>query len=93
MSLLIDSQKIKEAISKEQPIYAVSASNIVLSNIERPGDANEVTVTSAVAETPPDVREARERLLDLRRRAIERGEKMLSFDGLERLIDEIRGRS
>jgi len=93
MSLLINSQKVKEAIGINRPVHTVSASNIVVSNIEPKAEPDVLNVTTAVPETPSDLKEVRERVAALRRRAIQQGEKTLSFDGLERLIDDIRGRS
>ena len=92
MLLSIDREKVNALLAKSEPRYTVTASNIVMSNIQNIIE-NTVHVVSATLEVPADLEKARERLLALRKRVIDSGKAPVSFDGLQSLIDETRGRS
>lgn len=91
MLLLINAKKIEEELKNTPPGYAVSAA---FHEPERQGNIEAPTAEaySAVNVLPPDVEAARERLMALRRKVIERGGSVASGEALARIIDETRGR-
>ncbi len=89
--LLIDEDKVREQSERVTVSYVVSPHNV-----EGPEMAYEVPTThlaSLAMTLPPDVEKARERLLALRQRLIDAGNRPLSPEELEEVIAETRGRS
>jgi len=90
MLLWIDEKKVEEELKKPRQNYAVSAVNCepgTIPLLETPTSH----AYSAVNLVPPDMEAARERLLALRQKIMERG-GLVSGENLDRLIDETRGR-
>ena len=91
--LWINQKKIDEQLRKNPPSYTVSAVNI-----EPQVHPFDTTLPPAIAHTavnvlPPAAEAAHQRLIDLRRKLVESGRKLLSGEELDRTIEEIRGRS
>jgi hypothetical protein len=91
MLLLINAKKIEEELKNTSPGYAVS---IAYHEPETQGYTEVPTAEahSAVNVLPPDVEAARERLMALRRKVVEKGGLVASGEALARIIDETRGR-
>jgi hypothetical protein len=90
MLLSIDDAKVKAEVAREQPSYRVTALNLELPMEGYSAPA--ITTVTAVMTMPPDLQKANELLMELRQRLIQKGEKLLSPDELEQLINETRGR-
>jgi hypothetical protein len=91
MLLSIDNEKIEKQLKEIPQAYIVSIGYWepeAVRSVEIP----RTDAQSAINVLPPDVEKARERLMALRQRAIESGMRPVSFDALETLIDETRGR-
>jgi hypothetical protein len=91
MSLSIDSDKVRQELSRTQESYAVFVHNIDLGSFtfEQPS----APVYGTTSEVPYDVRQAKERYLSLRKQITESGTPLLDAGALEREIDEIKGRN
>ena len=90
MLLLIDEKKIKEQLSQTFPSYSVSAFNLEIPIEGYPIPT--VDVFNAVIVPSPESEKARDRLMRLRESLFKSGNKALSREELERVIDETRGR-
>ena len=88
MSLSINFQKVREELAKAEDFR--NAVPITVENVEIAMPSAEIHGTLSVI--PPEFERARERLLTLRQSLINRGEKFLSADDLDKGIDETRGR-
>jgi hypothetical protein len=91
MLLSINEKKIEEELKNTPLGYAVSAAYYeppIDRHIELPSSE----AYSAVNTLPPDIEAARERMMALRRKIIERGGQVASGEALARIIDETRGR-
>ena len=91
MSFSIDTAKVQASIRAIQPLYLVASCNIPL---PAPHDVQvlDVSVVSTVLAVPPGLERARTRLLALRQQLLESGQKPFSSSGLDRELDETRGR-
>jgi len=90
MLLLINNDKIEEELKKTPRAYTASGycEPVATISVEVPT----AEAHSAINVLPPDVEAARERLMALRQKVIERGGEVASGDALARIIDETRGR-
>lgn len=91
MLLSIDPEKVRRELAASLPYTVTSATNF-----ETPVPSCEAVSTHICSTTtamPADIERARDRLLTLRQRLIEKGNRPLSREALEREIDETRGRS
>jgi hypothetical protein len=91
MLLSISDDKIRQEMEKVDRVYTVSVGYL------EPGYDNTIPIPSGTAQSainvlPPDLEKEREQLMALRQSAIDAGMRPLSFDDLDKLIDEIRGR-
>jgi len=91
MLLSIDQNKIAAQLAQEHPAYTVTICKIEIPDLRY--ELPTVDVNTAVTAMPPDLERARERLLLLRQRIIDRGLSPLSNDELDREIGDTRGRS
>jgi hypothetical protein len=82
--LIIDQTKVEQELARATPFYTTSCS------LEIPIPT--ARVWNTVMFTPPEVQEARQRLMEIRRRFIESGGRLLSTEELESTINEVRGR-
>lgn len=90
MLLSIDESKVQAEIARAEPAYRVTAVNLILPESKYPIPS--ITPVTAVMTVPLDLQKASELLLEARRRLIEKGDRFLSPEELEREIDDIRGR-
>lgn len=91
MLLSINTKKIEEELKNSPQGYAVAVA------FYEPETQKYVEIPTAEAYSatnmlPPDFEAARERLMALRRKIIERSGEMASGEALTRIIDETRGR-
>ncbi|MCX6633834.1 MAG: hypothetical protein NT090_01870 [Acidobacteria bacterium] len=91
MFLLIDPKKIEDQLAAQPPRYIVAPCNLEPMQIPIPPPTAEIYSMTPLM--PPDLQKARERLLFLRERVIEGGQRTLSPTELTQEIDETRGRS
>ena len=90
MLLSIDQEKIDKQLEVTKTPCIVTSCNLETENI--PYQNPPMHVGSSMTGMPPDLIRARDRVLTLRQRLIDRGQQPLSPDALEREIDETRGR-
>ena len=91
MLLSINTKKIEEELKTSSKGYAVSVA-FYEPETQKSVDFPTAEAYSAVNILPPDVEAARERLMALRQKIVEREGGLASGEALDQIIDETRGR-
>ena len=91
MLLSIDTTKVSQQLKEAKPSYVITTCNIPEITIDSEPTIS-ISIVSTSAAMPPDLVQARERLLALRRQLIDHGEAPLAAADLDRALDSTRGR-
>jgi hypothetical protein len=90
MSLLINSQKVRERLEDAQRFFNLPLSAENVEHIEPTMPTAEIYGTLSII--PREFEKSRERLLALRQHLVGKGQKLLSDEELDKEIDDTRGR-